>query len=64
MLFLVIGEWKKHYYHKHHQRDGSFDGVCCNVLIVRMLELIFAAYFCGFFLDYAFFGGDEGKLFL
>ena len=54
-----MGEWQK-----HHQRDGSFDGVCCNVLIVRMLELIFAAYFCGFFLDYVFFEGDEGKLFL
>ncbi|UKI44651.1 MAG: hypothetical protein L6U16_03760 [Porphyromonadaceae bacterium] len=28
---------------KHHQRDGSFDGVCYNVLSVRMLELIFVA---------------------
>lgn len=28
-----------------------------NVLSVRMLELIFVAYFCSFFLDYAFFGG-------
>lgn len=49
MLFLVIGEWQKHYYHKRHQRDGSFDGACCNVLSVRMLELIFVAYFCSFF---------------
>ena len=49
MLFLVIGEWQKHYYQKHHQRDGSFDGVCCNVLSVRMLELIFVACFCGLF---------------
>ena len=64
MLFLVIGEWQKHYYQKHHQRDGSFGGFCCNVLSVGMLELIFAAYFCGFFLDYVFFEGDEGKLFL
>lgn len=49
MLFLVIGEWQKHYYQKYHQRNGSFDGVCCNVLIVRMLELIFVACFCGLF---------------
>ena len=42
------GEWQKYYYQKHHQRDG-FDGVCCNVLSVRMLELIFVAYFCSFF---------------
>ena len=55
-----MGEWQKHY-QKHHQRDGSFDGVYCNVLSVRMLELIFVAYFCSFFLDYAFFEGDEGK---
>lgn len=41
MLFLVIGEWQKHYYQKHHQRDGFFDGVCYDVLSVRMLELIF-----------------------
>ena len=41
-----------------------FDGVCYDVLSVRMLELIFVAYFCGFFLDYVFFEGDEGKLFL
>ncbi len=33
----------------HHQRDGSFDGVCYDVLSVRMLELIFVAYFCSFF---------------
>ena len=53
---------QKHY-QKHHHRDGSFDGVCCNVLSVRMLELIFVAYFCSFlfFLDYVFFEGDEGK---
>ena len=44
-----MGGVEKHYYQKHHQRDGSFDGVCCNVLSVRMLELIFVAYFCGFF---------------
>lgn len=37
--FSVMGEWQK-----HHHRDG-FDGVCCNVLSVRMLELIFVAYF-------------------
>ena len=37
----MIGEWQKHYYQKHHQMDGSFGGVCCNVLSVRMLELIF-----------------------
>ena len=49
MLFLVIGEWQKHYYQKHHQRDGFFDGVCYDVLSVRMLELIFVAYFCSFF---------------
>ena len=48
MLFLVIGEWQKHYYKKHHQRDG-FGGFCCNVLSVRMLELIFVACFCGLF---------------
>ena len=61
-----MGEWQKHH-QKHHQRDGSFDGVCRNVLSVRMLELIFVAYFCSFFvffLDYAFFWGGEGKLFL
>ena len=64
MLFLVIGEWQKHYYQKHHQRDVFFDGVCYDVLSVRMLELIFAAYFCSFFcffLDYVFFEGNEGK---
>lgn len=43
--FSVMGEWQKHYYQKHHQWDGSFDGACCNVLSVRMLELIFVAYF-------------------
>lgn len=43
--FSVIGEWQKYYYQKHHQRDGSSDGVCCNVLSVQMLELIFVAYF-------------------
>ena len=62
--FLVIGEWQKHYYQKHHQRDGFFDGVCYDVLSVRMLELIFVAYFCSFFcffLDYVFFEGNEGK---
>ena len=37
--FSVMGEWQK-----HHQRDG-FDGACCNVLSVQMLELIFVAYF-------------------
>lgn len=50
-----MGEWQK-----HHHRDGSFDGVCCNVLSVRMLELIFVACFCGFFcffLDYFFLRG-------
>ena len=64
MLFLVIGEWQKHYYQKHHQRDGFFDGVCYDVLSVRMLELIFVAYFYSvlwFFLDYVFFEGNEGK---
>ena len=64
MLFLVIGEWQKHYYQKHHQRDVFFDGVCYDVLSVRMLELIFVACFCGFFcffLDYVFFEGNEGK---
>ena len=45
MIFGDEGEWKKHYYQKHYQRDGSFDGVCCNVLSVQMLELIFVAYF-------------------
>ena len=64
MIFGDEGEWQKHYNQKYHQRDGSSDGVCCNVLSVRMLELIFVAYFCGFFLDYVFFEGDEGKLFL
>ena len=59
MLFLVIGEWQKHYYQKHHQRDGFFDGVCYDVLSVRMLELI-CSFFC-FFLDYVFFEGNEGK---
>ena len=60
MLFLVIGEWQKHYYQKHHQRDGFFDGVCYDVLSVRMLELIFVAYFCSFFCffrDYVFLRG-------
>lgn len=52
-----MGEWQKHYYQNHHQRGGSFDGVCCNVLSVRMLELIFVAYFCSFFLDYVFLRG-------
>ena len=64
MLFLVIGEWQKHYYQKHHQRDGFFDGVCYDVLSVRMLELVGAGWFWGFLLDYVFFEGDEGKLFL
>ena len=39
-----MGEWQK-----HHQRDGSFGGVCYDVLSVRMLELIFVACFCGLF---------------
>lgn len=41
-----------------------FDGVCYDVLSVRMLELIFVACFCSFFcffLDYVFFEGNEGK---
>lgn len=42
--FSVMGEWQK-----HHHRDGSFDGVCYDVLSVRMLELIFVACFCGLF---------------
>lgn len=43
-----MGEWQKHY-QKHHQRDVYFDGVYCNVLSVRMLELIFCCLFLRFF---------------
>ena len=62
--FLGDGGSGKSTIKKRHQRDGPFDGVCCNVLGVRMLELIFVAFFAVFFLDYVFLRGDEGKLFL
>lgn len=63
MLFLVIGEWQKHYYQKHHQRDGFFDGVCYDVLSVRMLELIFAVFFVFFLIMFFLRGMRENRPF-